>query len=213
MKNELITKGIQMNSELIVPSVARTWPDKIVTDWRRFSSGLWRVPEGDIQAAYSAESFPRVKVFTHNGGLLTNGGGFFSGPVAAAANCYPLLPANDYHGPEPQRYTSEGREACFRGEVYKLGPKIVFVATDATVEEWRRMFRVTYADGGWFARHANYGLFLNEDSRESKSENAREALRLELAGDLLARSKPEMQQLLDGPQTSEPTTRQLDLTL
>jgi hypothetical protein len=202
-----------MNSDILVPSVARTWPDKIVTDWRRFSSGLWRVAEGDIQAAYSAETFPRVKAFTHGGVLFTNGGGFFSGPVAAAANCYPLIPANDYHGPEPQRYTYEGREACFRSEVFKLGPKIMFVAADATVEEWRRLFRTMYADGGWFARHASYGLFLNEDSRESKTENAREALRLELTGDLLTRSKAEMQQLLDGQQPSEPTTRQLDLTL
>jgi hypothetical protein len=202
-----------VNNEILVPSVARTWPDKIVTDWRRFASGLWRVPEGDIQAAYSAESFPRVRVFSHSGGLFTNAGGFFSGPVAAAANCYPLLPASDYQGPEPQRYSYEGREASFRGEVFKLGPRVVFVATDATVEEWRRMFRVTYADGGWFARHANYGLFLNEDRRESQSENAREALRLELAGDLLAHSKSEMQKFLDGHQSSVLTTRQLDLTI
>ncbi|HEY3853879.1 MAG TPA: hypothetical protein VGO67_05755 [Verrucomicrobiae bacterium] len=74
------------------------------------------------------------------------------------------------------------------------------------------MFHFQYADGGWFA-HANYALFLNEDSRKSKSENAREALLMELAGHLLARSKREMQQLLDGLQTSEPTTHQLNLTI
>lgn len=61
-------------------------PDKVVTHWRRFSSGLWRVPEGDISAAYSAESFPKIKVFTHEGKLFTNGGGHFSGPVAAGAD-------------------------------------------------------------------------------------------------------------------------------
>jgi hypothetical protein len=47
-------------------------PNNIVTDWRRFSSCLWRVPEGDISAAYSAQTFPKVKVFTHNGVILTN---------------------------------------------------------------------------------------------------------------------------------------------
>lgn len=87
-------------------------PVKIVTHWRRFSSGLWRVPEGDISAANSAESFPKIKVFTHEGKLFTNGGGHFSGPVAAGADCYLLIPANDYCGPEPRRYTYEGREAC-----------------------------------------------------------------------------------------------------
>jgi hypothetical protein len=189
-------------------------PDNIVTHWRRFSSGLWRVPEGDISAAYSAESFPKIKVFTHEGKLFTNGGGHFSGPVSAGADCYLLIPANEYRGPEPRRYTYEGREACFRGEVFKLGPKVVFVATDATVEEWRQMFRTVYADGGWFARHSTYELFLNEDRRLPLSENAHAALRLELTGDLLAHSKQEMQRLLDDAGASEPSEKlQLALAL
>jgi len=189
-------------------------PDNIVTHWRRFSSGLWRVPEGDISAAYSAESFPKIKVFTHEGKLFTNGGGHFSGPVAAGADCYLLIPANEYRGPEPRRYSYEGREACFRGEVFKLGPKVVFVATDARVEEWRQLFRTMYADGGWFARHSNYRLFLNEDSRLGLSENGRAALRLELTGDLLAHSKQEMKRLLDDPGVSEPSEKlQLALAL
>jgi hypothetical protein len=82
--------------------------------------------------------------------------------------------------------------------VFKLGPKIVFVATDATVDEWRGLLRSMYADGGWFARHADYGLFLNEDRSNSMTGNAREALRLELVGCLLDHSKADMKQLLDG---------------
>jgi hypothetical protein len=82
--------------------------------------------------------------------------------------------------------------------VFKLGPKIVFVATDATVDEWRGLLRSMYADGGWFARHADYGLFLNEDRSNSMTGNAREALRLELVGGLLDHSKTDMKQLLDG---------------
>ena len=189
-------------------------PAKIVTHWRRFSSGLWRVPEGDISAAYCAESFPKIKVFSHEGKLFTNGGGHFSGPVAAGADCYLLIPANEYRGPEPRRYTYEGREACFRGEVFKLGPKVAFVATDATIEEWRQLFRTMYADGGWFARHSNYRLFLNEDSRLPLTENALSALRLELTGDLLAHSKQEMQRFLDHTGVSEPSEKlQLALAL
>jgi hypothetical protein len=137
-----------MNTELLISSKTNVWPERVVTDWRRFSSGLWRVPEGDISAAYSAESFPKVKVFSHHGALMTNAGGHFSGPVAAAADCYPLIPVGEYHGPEPRRYTYEGREACYQGGVFKLGPKIVFTADDATVEDWRRLFRSLYADGG-----------------------------------------------------------------
>ena len=76
------------------------------------------------------------------------------------------------------------------------------------------MFRVMYADGGWFARHSNYRLFLNEDSRLALSENGRTALRLELTGDLLAHSKQEMKRLLDDTGVSEPSEKlQLALAL
>jgi hypothetical protein len=71
-----------------------------------------------------------------------------------------------------------------------------------------------YADGGWFARHANYDLFLNEVSRIPISDNARAALGLEGVGDLISHSKAEMQRLLDADdalQSSE--KRQLDLAL
>jgi hypothetical protein len=203
-----------MNAELLLPSGSRTWPEKVVIGWRRFSSGLWRVPEGDISAAYSGETFPKIKVFSLEGGLFTNCGGHFSGPVAAGADCYPLIPAHEYRGPEPRRYAYEGREACYRSEVFKLGRKVVFVANDASVDEWRHLLRAMYADGGWFARHANYGLFLNEDSRIPISDNARAALGLEGAGDLISHSKAEMQRLLDADnalQSSE--KRQLDLAL
>jgi hypothetical protein len=67
------------------------------------------VPEGDISAAYCAESFPKIKVFTHEGKLFTNGGGHFSGPVGAGADCYLLIPANEYRGPDLITIREQGR--------------------------------------------------------------------------------------------------------
>ena len=107
-----------MNSASLVSIESPPLPPCVVTLWRRFSSGLWRVPEGDIQAAYCADTFPKVKVFLHAGRLFVNGGVHFSGPIRAAANCYLLIPADEYRGPEPRRYTYEGREATYRGEVH-----------------------------------------------------------------------------------------------
>ena len=92
----------------------------------------------------------------HEGRLFTNCGGHFSGAARAAADCYPLIPVDEYRGPEPKQYTYEGREAVFQGEVLKLGRKAVFSASDPTVEEWRRLFRVLYADGGMFAHGVTY---------------------------------------------------------
>ncbi len=46
--------------------------------------------------------------------------------TSAAAGCYLLIPADDYRGPEPLRYSYEGCEAAYHGEVFKLGPKVIF---------------------------------------------------------------------------------------
>lgn len=209
-------RKVNMSDELSILCEAPKWPEKVVTGWRRFSSGLWHVQEGDIQGAYCADTFPKLKIFTHEGRAFTNCGGHFFGPVAAGADCYPLILSNEYRGPEPRRYSYEGLERCHQGRKYKLGPKVVFVATDASVNEWRRLFRVQYADGGWFARQATYGLFLIEDHCACKSENASEAMRIELTGDLRDHSKKEMRRLLDerpAVQSAESAVQRFDLVL
>jgi hypothetical protein len=192
-------------------------PSHIITHWRRFSSGLWRVPEGDIQAAYRADTFPKIKVVTHEGHWLTNCGGHFSGPIRAATDCYPLIPAGEYHGPEPRRYSYEGHEAIFQGVVFKLGPRIVFEASDPTVAEWRHLFRVLYADGGLFASGVTYLEFL--DQRLSpKSDNERPAHFKELAecgSGRMPRTQAEMRHLLEAVNETihRPLVQQMDLAL
>ncbi len=188
-------------------------PERVVTNWRRFSSGLWRVPEGDISAAYCAETFPKVKVFTHEGRLFTNCGGHFSGPIHGEKDCYRLLPADEYCGPEPRQYTYEGREAAYKGKVLRLGPKVVFVASDPTVEEWRRLLRVLFADGGMFAKGCTYSEFL-ANRFDPRSENGRAAHLKELAecgAHSMPRTQEEMCQLLEGETGEEP--QQMDFAL
>ena len=206
-----------MNSTLLNSGEAAPLPERIVTDWRRFSSGLWRVPEGDIQAAYCADIFPKVKVFMHEGRLFTNCGGHFSGPISAAADCYPLIPADEYRGPEPARYTYEGREAAYQGEVFKLGRKTVFAASDPSIEEWRPLLRVLYADGGYFAHGVTYLEFLT-DRISPKSENEKAAHAKELAEcgrGSMPRTQAEMRSLLDGDKarSAERSTQQMDFAL
>jgi len=70
-------------------------------NWRRVSSDLWWAPEGDIQAAYSAESFPRVAACTHEGRLFTCCSVHYHGPIHAEADCSPLIPPDEYRGPHP----------------------------------------------------------------------------------------------------------------
>jgi hypothetical protein len=172
----------------------------IEVHWRRFSSGLWRVSEGDISAAYCADTFPKVKVFTHEGRLYTNCGSCYSKWARVQVDAYPLIPAEEYIGPQPRQFSYEGREAKYAGRNFRLGPKMVFFASDPSVEEWRRLARVLYADGGMFAANCNYIEFLidrfDPDSpngctarfdeiaefSEGKTPQTQEQMRLRLVG-------------------------------
>ena len=171
---------------------------RIVTHWRRFSTGLWRVPEGDIAAAYSASILPKVLVFVHEGRLYTNGGCAFSKWLHAEASCYPLIAADAYHGADSVPYSYEGREVAYRGKVFRLGAKTIFVASDPTVDEWRQSARVLYADGGYFAAHCTYTEFIG-NRFDPASENGRAARFKELAecgARAMPRTQAEMLRLL-----------------
>jgi hypothetical protein len=199
-----------MNSTLLTSATPSAWPDSVTVNWRRISHGLWRVPEGDIHAAYSAESFPRIAVFSHEGRLFTNCGVHYCGAVHAEADCYPLIPAAEYRGPEQRQYTYEGREAAYRGEVFRLGPKVVFKTSDPTVEEWRRLLRLHYADGGMFAARCTYLEYLDQQFAPN-SDNEQSARQKELAECALRgapRTQAEMRRLLENEGDSAHGTMQ-----
>ena len=190
-------------------------PQRIVTHWRRFSDGLWRVPEGDIAAAYCADTFPKVKVFTHEGRLFTNCGCNYSKSFETEANCYPLIPADEYRGPANVPYSYEGREAVHRGGVFRLGAKVLLVSSDPPLAEWRHLLRVLYADDGCFATNCTYGEFL-ANRYAPKSENGRAAWFEELAecgGRAMPRTQEEMRHLLARKREPQNQPQQIDFAL
>ncbi len=197
-----------MNAELKIETV------RIVTSWRRFSSGLWRVPEGDISDAYSADIMPKVRVFTHEGRLYTNGGGH-SKWLLSEVNAYLLIHPDEYQGPDDVPYSYEGKAVTHKGQPYRLGAKTVFVASDPTIEEWRHLSRVLYADGGHFASGCSYTEFLGNRFNPD-SVNGREARFKELAecgARAMPRTQAEMCQLLAGATDVKPQAQQIDLAL
>jgi hypothetical protein len=187
---------------------------RIVTSWRRFSCVLWRVGEGDISAAYSADTMPRVKVFSHESRLYTNGGGH-SKWLLAEVNAYPLIHPDEYHGPDNAPYSYEGKTVTFKGKTYRLGPKTVFVASDPTVDEWRHLCRVLYADGGYFASGCTYTEFIG-NRFDPESVNGREARFKELAecgSKAMPRTQEEMRRLLESGTGSANQPQQIDFVL
>jgi hypothetical protein len=132
---------------------------RVVTDWRRFADGLWRLPRGDISAAYCADVFRKLKVFTHEGHLFMNGGSHFGRVIGGVADCFPLIPPDEYRGPESVEYSYEGAMGRYQGKQWRLGSKVVFESDDPSVTEWEWILRVLYADGGHFASGVTYREF------------------------------------------------------
>ena len=141
-----------------------------------------------------------------------------SWPVVSETLYDSLIPADEYRGPEPRQYTYEGREAAYRGEVFRLGPKVVFKTSDPTVEEWRRLLRVHYADGGMFAARCTYleffGQWFAPNSENEESARQKEFAKCGLRE--MPRNQAEMRRLLEsGGDPAHATTRpkQTDIAL
>ena len=140
--------------------------ERIVTDWRRFADGLWRVPEGDIAAAYCGNQFPKLKTFVEGGKLFTTMGLAFLG-IGVEATCHPLLPAGSVEVPKKE-YSHEGEVGTFKGKSWTLGPKVIFVSEDPPVADWQKILRAQYADGGCFASQPTVrGLFGESPGKEN----------------------------------------------
>jgi hypothetical protein len=128
-----------------------------------------------------------------------NGGNCFSSAVHTTASCYPLILPAQYHGPHSVRYSYEGEEGRYKGKVFRLGPKTLFTSTDPTLNEWTRMFRVMFADGGMFTHGVTYAEFLME-RLPPKTPNERLAHAAELAlcqSTRMPETKDETQRFLD----------------
>jgi hypothetical protein len=175
-------------------------PPRIVTDWRRFSCGLWRVPRGDISDAYSADRMPRVGVFSHEGRLFTNCGCAYAKLIHAVVDAHPLIHPDEYRGPEAARRSYEGSKVMYKGKPYRLGPRVHFSASDPSVAEWQRLLRCMFADGGMFALGCAYPEFLTgriaPESAHSQTAVVRELAACE-SGEL-PREKNAMLSWLDG---------------
>ncbi len=151
-------------------------------------------------------------MFTENGQLYSNCYMIHRGFLRAEARCYPLLPAEGYRGPEPKQFTYEGREGHYGHQTFKLGPKVRFIASEPSVDEWREVLRVLYADGGSFACQASYADFLHGLPAPIGNEEA--ARTLELKNGLGAFDKATLLGWLDPqPMPSLTGPAQLDFEL
>ena len=187
------------------------FPDRVTVDWRRMSCGLWRQKVGDIAAAYSADTFPKVKTFIFGNQLFTNCGCAFSGALRALVNAHPLLPKMSAPPPRVVPYSYEGRDCTFRGGTFQLGPQALFESSEPAIQEWRTTLRTLYADGGYFARHASYGDFLCDYSRNSA--NLEMAVQLEMEHSLSKLSKSELLIYLDHARAAPNDSPQMELKL
>lgn len=166
--------------ETLLTNPERQWPQEILVEPSRLASGIWGEPEGDIADAYCADRFPKVKTFVHDGQLYVNTGTATATSTGEeGTNGYPLIPAEHYTGPEPRRYTYEGRAVEYKRRNYRLGPRIVFASRTRTVEEWTDLLRRQYAHGGYFASGKTYKRVLRNFRAEDRRMPGNERIAIE----------------------------------
>ena len=177
------------------PSQERSWPREILIEPSRLACGLWGYKEGDVHAAYCADTFPKIRTFLHEGQLYANCGG-----ASDSMDCYPLIPAENYVGPEQIPYSYEGSQVTWNRRACRLGPKVAFTVRERTVEEEVDLLRRQYAHGGYFAAGRTYRqLLLEFEKCDNPSNNLVAAINAELARVELPNTQQEMLAQLAGP--------------
>ena len=182
----------------------KQWAEEIFVDPSRLAMGIRGETAGDIQAAYCADTFPKIRTFVHDGHLFTNCGG----RVEQAMDCYPLIPEAVYQGPEPKEFTYEGRAVVYRGQHFKLGAQVTFRVRERSLEEWTNLLRREYGHGGQFAAGKAYGeVLLDFMEFSGTSDGQRLAIQSELARADLEKTQEEMLERLSREDPSaHPTT-------
>jgi hypothetical protein len=182
------------------PCNDKSWPSEILIEPGRLACGLWGYEEGDIHAAYCADTFPKIRTFQYEGRLFTNCGG-----TSESMDCYPLIPAENYLGPEQIPYSYEGSQVTWNRRACRLGPKVAFTIRERTVEEETDLLRRLYAYGGYFAAGKTYRQMLLEfQRRDNPSKNLVTAMNAELARAELPNTQQEMLAQLSVPSVPEP---------
>ena len=164
------------------------WPKEIIIEPSRLASGVWRDGEGDISAAYCADTFPKIRTFVHKGHLFTNTGGSDN-----YASCYPLIPNEEYKGVLKKPYSHEGESVSYKGQSFRLGPKIMFKARERTIEEQTDLLRRQYAYGGYFVSGRTFREMLIESlDTENLAQTLEAAIKQELERNDLPNTQSEM---------------------
>jgi hypothetical protein len=187
----------------------RAWPEEIIVEPARLDSGAFGGQEGDISAAYCADTLPKVSTFLHDGQRFANCGG-----SEYTVYCYPLLSPSE--GTEKKPYSHEGEAVKFGKLSFTLGPKIKFTARPRTIQEATCLLRRMYAHGGLFASGKTYREMLLEFlERDRRPPEEKTAIAGELARDGLPTTQAEMLRQLgawpdqtnsdSGPNISQPT--------
>lgn len=167
----------------------------VTVPWQRLADDVFDVTKGDVYAAQSCDKpHDRVATFSHEGKVYTNMGGCHGSVFTGTeAHCHQLLPFTEEQPPKVE-FSSEGKAVKWRGQQYRLGPKILFKQTDRTVSEWQAFARRVYDRGGSFTASRTYHQVLKEildgPNFHKASDTALKAIVTELSGPDYNKHKP-----------------------
>jgi hypothetical protein len=189
----------------------RAWPEEIIVEPARLDLGVFGGQEGDISAAYCADTLPKVSTFLHDGQRFANCGGSEN-----SVCCYPLLSPGDGTATKKKPYSHEGETVKLGKQSFTLGPQVKFTARPRTIQEETSLLRRMYAHGGYFVAGKTYREMLLEFlERDRTSAERKIAAAGEMAREGLPTTQAEMLRQLGaspeqtnsegGPDISQPT--------
>jgi len=185
----------------------KSWPKRVIVEPFRLSWGLWGESKGDISAAYCADTFPKIRTFTHEGWLFAT-----LAMSADSADGYPLIPEAEYNGLGRKKYSHEGRTAIWKKQKFRLGPKVTFMIRERTCDEWIDLMRRQYAHGGAFASGKSYReVLISFSEEEGISEANAAAIQIELGRSDSPVTQSEMLKLLSNKGPMDHPSPQLRL--
>lgn len=177
------------------PSARPQWPERIIVEPARIMMGVFGYTQGDISAAYCADTLPKARAFTHEGRLFASMGG-----GDREMQCHPLLSPEEYIDRGKQPYSYEGRPVTYQRRNYILGPKIIFAARPLTLDEGITLLRRMYAHGGYFVSGKTYLELLREFQQDDRTRpDELPAIERELTRKHFPQTQAEMRAELNQP--------------
>jgi len=150
----------------------------VTVEPERLASGLWGLPQGDINRSYSGHSYlehKKARPPFHHIAHVYIAMSVISNSFHREATAYPIMNPNTSQM-EKLPYCYTGEKISYKGKSFILGHAVVFSQRPLTIDEKIELLRRRFAYGGMFAIEAgtynNYLAGISSEFEDTKLKNS-----------------------------------------